>query len=138
MYKALDLEEESFPCYNRIRDVRLTVSETDRKQVLVCGLFLGEEKVPSPWRIAEQLSPVDSLDRQLQLTRRIPCAVQTTNCGAHRGSGHDMQRDILFFQNLQDADVRRPMQQSLFKLPVGPGFTDLFRVEAAFNTPPLH
>jgi capsular exopolysaccharide synthesis family protein len=38
---------------------------------------------------------------------------------------------------LVDADLRRPMQHTLFNLSNERGFTDLFRDEAAFNEPPL-
>jgi len=39
---------------------------------------------------------------------------------------------------LVDADLRRPMQHTLFSLPNEVGFTNLFRDDAAFHAPPLH
>jgi len=38
---------------------------------------------------------------------------------------------------LVDADLRRPQLHTLFGLKNSPGFTDMFRSEAAFNEPPL-
>jgi non-specific protein-tyrosine kinase len=81
-----------------------------------------------------EYSGVDVQLHTLLVTSSAPSDDKSTVVANLAVAMADGERPVI----LVDADLRRPNQHLLFDLPNERGFTNLFREEAAFNTPPLH
>lgn len=77
-----------------------------------------------------------SVDKQLQtllVTSSVPIDERSTTVANLAVAMADGNRPVL----LVDADLRRPTQHTLFGLSNDRGFTNLFKDDDAFSTPPL-
>jgi non-specific protein-tyrosine kinase len=80
-----------------------------------------------------EFSGVDQQLRTLLVTSPTPVDDKSAAVANLAVAMADGDRPVI----LVDADLRRPMQHTIFNLPNEQGFTDLFRSDEAFNNPPL-
>jgi non-specific protein-tyrosine kinase len=80
-----------------------------------------------------EFSGVDEQLQTLLVTSPVPVDDKSATVANLAVAMSDGDRPVI----LVDADLRRPMQHTIFNLSNEQGFTDLFRDDAAFNNPPL-
>lgn len=80
-----------------------------------------------------EYSSVDAPLHTLLVSSSAPTAEKSSTVANLAVAMADGGRQVI----LVDADLRRPAQHTLFELPNEKGFTNLFRSEEEFETPPL-
>ena len=81
-----------------------------------------------------EFSSVDEQLRTLLVTSPAPADDKSAAVANLAVAMADGDRSVI----LVDADLRRPMQHTLFNLSNDKGFTNLFRDDEAFKAPPFH